>query len=520
MKRKIIATGPDALKRIIKGANFAANTIKLTHGPYGRNFASGIRGGSIHSSNDGVSLARELVGVVDDEIEDIGVRAVCEGCIKTNDIAGDGTTTAAVLTQAVLSELDRKLGLSDGDIVGRRQPPAELIAQVNRECKEVVEMLKASARTIESKEDLVAIARVSGEYPDLADIIGGARWEVGRHGAVFSEEATSSEDSVEFIHGIRLDNGYTTSRIINNQARQSLDLEDVHVILTNKFFTGSLKQVRHILEKIAEQGAGNVLVMGRGFDDDAIGWCVKQIQESALKVFPVNAPYVDQNEVMEDLAAVLGGRYMNSGERNLETMILDDVGHASKVIFKRFEAIIAGYPEGKNVAVDERIGKRALQLEEKLQGELSPFERRLVESRLSQLRGGTALIKVGAETDQERKHKKDKVDDAVNAVQAAFEEGTVMGAGIALNDIANTLPDTFLIREALRAPYKQIRALAPADFTVEAWVRDPLKVVRVALEKACSIAGALATSEVGINWEREKLQYVTNVDNKIAEHEE
>lgn len=517
MKKKVVVVGRESLSRIIAGANFAANAIKLTLGPYGRNFVSGIRGGPVTVSNDGVSLARLLQGK--DEIEDLGVRAVCEGCVKTNDIAGDGTTTAAVLLQAVLQALDAKLNLSDTEVFGARTA-AQLIEQVGRECKEVVVRLKARAAPIERKEQLVAVARVSGEYPELAEMIGGAQWDLGKYGVVVAEEGNAATDSLEMVHGIRIDNGYTTSRIINNQERQSLELENVRIILTSKHFTGNLTGLDIILPKLIEEGASNVLLMGAGFDEGAIGTCVKNIQQGALKIYPVNAPYVDRNEIMEDLAAVVGGRYINTAERNLETMLISDVGFAAKIVFKRMEGIVIGKPMGMNETIDKRIEARVVELEEKLKGEISPFERKHLESRRAQLAGGTATIKVGAETDQERKHKKDKVDDAVNAVKAAMEEGIVPGGGVALCEIAEDMPDTCLIKNALRAPYEQIKALAPARFVVEDWVKDPVKVVRVALEKACSIAGSLATGEVAINWEFEKPQYVTSVDNRIGEQED
>lgn len=515
MKKKLVLVGPDAIKSILAGANFACDAIKRTYGPHGKNFASGIRGGAIKISNDGVSLARELVGAGNNEFEEMGIRAVSEACIKTNEIAGDGTTGAAVVLQVVLSELDRTLHLTDG-VIGNKMA-AEVIDQVKAEVKEVVKLLGDIKKDVTSKEDLVAVARVSGEYPALAEMIAEAQWEVGKYGTVTVEETNSAEDSVEFVYGIRLDNGYTNSRHINNLEKQTLELADVRVILTSHFFGGSIDPIIHIIKKMADDKAGDVLLMGRGFDDSVIGWATKQNQNSSLKVWPVNAPYTDMNEIMEDLAAITGARYINANERNLETMLIGDVGHASKAIFKRLEGLIAGKKAGTDEHIDKRVATRIEQLEEKLKGDVSPFEEKHIKTRLSQLRAGTAIVKVGAETEQERSHKKDKADDTVNAVRAALEEGTTAGGGLALMEVADRLPDTYLIKEALRAPYYQIKKMAPANFEIEPWVRDPLKVVRVGLEKACSIASSLATTEVAITWEREKPQYVTTVDNKIRE---
>lgn len=506
--------GPTARAEVLKGAKYAADAVKLTLGPYGRNYASGIKGGPVAISNDGVSLLKELEAP--NEIQDIGLRAVREAATKTNDIAGDGTTAASVLTQAILEALN----VGDSDIISAKRSPVEMIERVQKEKNEVVEKLNASARKIESKEDLIQVAKVSGEYPELAELIGSAQWEVGPNGTVIAEEANSNQDSVEYIHGVRLDNGYSTSRIINNQEKQSLELEDVYVILTNKVFHGNFKGLEHIFDALVKKGAHNVVIMGRAFDDAAIGVCVKNIQEGALKLYPLNAPYVDQNEIMEDLAAVLGARYINIEERNVETMLAGDIGHARKITAKRFEGIIAGCPSGLNEVVDKRVEARIAQLQEKLKGNISPFERKNIEARLSQLQTGTAVIRVGADTDQKRKHKKDKVDDAVNAVKAAFQEGTVQGGGLALWHIGRELPDEYLLKKALQEPHKQIMSLAPADFTVEDWVRDPVKVIHTALTHACDIASSLATTEVAINFERERPHYVTNVDNKIAEEPE
>lgn len=513
MKRKIIVTGPEARKKVIAGVNFAVDAVKLTLGPYGRNFASGIIGGPVRISNDGISLLKEIEG--NDEIEDLGVRAVREAASRANDEAGDGTTSAAVMTQAILAEFN----LDDEIIVRSRKSPIELINQVREEVKTVIKLLTCMSKEVSSREELISVARVSVEDPALAELIGGAQWDVGKDGTVISEEAISKEDSIEYINGIRLDNGYSSSRIINNQERQSLELSDVYVILTNKVFHGSnwVKQLKHVWDYLSEKGATNIILMGRGFDDEAIGTCVQNIKEGSLKIFPLNAPYVNQNEVMEDIASVLGGKYLNVDESDLSRFKVADVGHASKIFAKRFEGIIAGFPKGQDESIDNRVAERCTKLEEQLAGELSPFERRNIETRLSQLRSGTAVVKVGAETEQARKYRKDKVDDAVNAVKAAMQEGIVPGGGLALARIADDLKDEYLIKKPLKAVHAQIMAHAPKGFVIEDWVKDPVKVVRISLQKAAEIAASLATTEIAINFEREKPQYVTTVDNKIRD---
>lgn len=516
MKKKIILVGPKATAEVFAGVKYAANIVAKTLGPFGRNFASGVRGGPVAISNDGVSLLKEIEGPT--EIQDLGVRAVREAATKTNDAAGDGTSTAAVLTNAVLEILPAP----DPEIVGYKAP-VELIEQIKKEKDIVVAKLKEMATPVETEQQLVEVARVSGEYKDLAEIIGKAQFTVGKYGTVLCEEDNAATDSVEYIHGVRIDNGYSSSRIITNQERQSLEVEDVYVILTNKVFHGASfgNELKNVWEFLAKKAVTNVVIMARAFDDAAIGYCVKNITtQGAMNIFPINAPYVDQNEIMEDLAAVLGAKYINVEERNIESMTGSDVGHASKIVAKRFEGIVTGYPTGTDEMVDNRVAARIEHIEKKLTGKVSEFEKRNLEQRLSQLKAGTAIIKVGADTEQERRHKKDKVEDAVNAVKWAHREGTVPGGGKALALIAHGLPDDFLLKKALTVPHEQIMSMAPKHFVIHDWVRDPVKVVYTALTNACDIAASLATTEVAINFEREKPQYVTKVDTQIAEHPE
>lgn len=516
MKKKTIVFGAEANKRVLAGAKYAAEIVGLTLGPFGRNFASGIKGGPVAISNDGVSLLKEIEGR--DEIDDIGVRAVREAATKTNDVAGDGTTGSAVMTQAVLEVLAPD---SEG-IIGAGKSTVGLIEQVKKEKEHIVKILKESATLVETEEELVAIARVSGEYKELAEMIGKAQFTVGKDSAVICEEHNKPEDTVEYINGLRLDNGFPTSRIINNAEKQSMEASDIPVILTNKVFHGPvwLKPIEKLLNDLVAKGEKSVVIIGRGFDDDAIDLAVTNIQKGTLKIYPVNAPYTWQDEVMEDLAAILGAKYFKGNEHKMSNMVMGDVGHASKVICKRFETVISGYKEGTDVSVDARVKERIEELEQSLKGDISPFERNGRETRMAQMKHGTAIIYVGADTEQERRHKKDKVDDAINAVKWAHREGVVKGGGLALYELAQTLPDSFILKQAIKAPYKQIMHMAPSGFEIADWVKDPVKVVYTALTNACDIASSLATTEVAINFERDRPHYVTNVDNKIAEDPE
>lgn len=501
LKKKISLIGPDARKKILAGANYLADAVKLTLGPAGRNFASGIRGGSILISNDGVSLAKEIQGK--DEFEDIGVRAVREAATKTNDKAGDGTTTAVVLTQAIL----KTVGFDEDDMGGNA---TTTLKQLETESLTVVEKLNAMAVPVETREHLVAIAKVSVEDAKLAELIGGSQWDVGAAGTVLSEEHNAVEDEVEFIYGVRVDNGFGTSRLANNAEKGALILNDIHIVVTNKIFNKAqdIKDMAGLIEDLIKGGAVGMVLMGRAFDDTALGLCLKNIAmyeagKGGFPIYPINAPYTDTDEIMEDLAAATGAKFINASERNVVSITTRDVGTASKVYTTRYEGVITGPKRGVDERIDSLVATRVASIKEKLTGQVTPFEKRNLEARLAQLTAGTAIIKVGAETEQERKYKKDKVDDAVNAVKAAMQEGVVPGAGMALNRIADEMPDA-LIADALREPYRQIMKNAGGEFEVPEWVQDPLKVVRTAFEKASSIARSLATTEIVVTYEEEK----------------
>lgn len=520
MKKKIFVFGDEARKKVKAGVDKLADAVKLTLGPYGRNFASGVRGGAIEISNDGVSLAKLIEGK--DEFEDIGVRAVREAATKTNDIAGDGTTSAVVLTQAILTELS-----VDTDQMNRPSP-VELIKKLDAEGAEVVEKLQAMTVQVESEEAMIKIVQVSVEDPDLAQLIGAAQWKVGKAGTLLAEEYNDTKDTVEFINGIRIDNGFGTSRFTNNPEKGTLELENVHVLVTNHIFNTAkmVGDMKPLFDQLIAMGTKGVVIIGRAFDDTAIGLCVKNIMGpkgdgiGGFNLFALNAPYTDQDEVMEDLAAAIGARFIKAKERNLESVQVSDFGISPKLVASRYEGIITGRPAGTDERIDGLVEKRVQNINDKLKGQVSPFEQRMLEARLSQLTGGTAMIKVGAETEQMRKYKKAKVDDAINAAKAAIQEGVVPGAGQALRAIADTLPADSLLKEALKAPYNQIMANAGRVFDIPEWVQDPVKVVRVGFQKALSIASSLSTTEVLINNEEDKPMWVKQANVPVDEDDD
>lgn len=506
MKHKVILKGIEARNKVLKGANFLADCVKLTLGPHGSNAISGIRGGSPHITNDGVSIAKEISSK--DEIEDLGIRTLREAAMKTNDEAGDGTTTAITLAQAIVNEAVKSL--PDGRVLVGKKTPPQIVKAIREETDEAISKLKEMATKVESEEELIAVAKVAVEDDNLAKLIGSAQWDLGKEGTLLAEETTEMKDSVEKVVGIRIDNGFGTSIAINNVEKQALEVENIAVIMSNHIFHG-LTDILPFFDdptsgflKNTPGGKRQIILIGKGFDQIAIATCLANI-EKGFAIYPVNAPFVNQKEIMKDMAAVLGGRYYDEEESDITKFRMTDLGFAEKVVARRWDATFTGKKDADAIL---RISERVKMLEEELKGEGSAFSKKAIETRISQLQNGFGIVKVGATSDAERKYKKDKVDDAVNAVKAALQEGVVPGAGQALRDIGEAMPDDYILKEPLRAPYKQIMANAGETFEVPEWVKDPVKVVRIALEKASSVAATLATTNIAINHQNEEPMYV------------
>jgi chaperonin GroEL len=294
-----------------------------------------------------------------------------------------------------------------------------------------------------------------------------------------------------------IDNGFGSSATINNPEKEALELHDVRVIYTNHTIS-TLEPIKPILESLVRSGQKQIVVMARAFTESAVRECLTNM-EAGIGIYPLNAAYTDQAEMMLDLQAILGGRFINLEEASLDAIQLSDVGFAHHVLAKRMSTVFTG-AEGREDAINERIAT----LEKKREGSPSQFEKKNLSARLAQLKNGFALIKIGAISETERKYKKDKADDAVNAVRAALQEGVIPGAGQALKTIADELPDTYILKNAIKAPYEQIAVNAGKELEIPEWVQDSTKVTRVALEKACSVAATLATAAGAITTRKQK----------------
>lgn len=484
MINKVASIGFEGRDKLVAGADYIANAVKKTIGPGGQNFA--IEKGN-RVTNDGITIARELLGSQEDEIEEQGAKILLNAVTRANDEVGDGSSTATVLTQAIVKEAVRQLPSKDR-LVGK-MTPSQLLRKIDEEYHDVVNKLKETAVPIETEQQLIDVATVSVENTELGTLIGKTQWELGPEGVILAEETNDKTCSIERLTGIMVDNGFGSAMVINNPEKEALEVKNVAVIFTNHTVS-DLTVVAPVIEQLIKLGNKEIVFMARAFTNEAIQQCLKNM-EAGLNIYPLNAPYTDQAEIMQDLAAILGGRFINIDVDSLDSLQVSDVGFATHVLAKRSTTIFTGKEDEKSKT---RIDKRLEVLEKKKEGTGSEFERKSLATRMAQLKYGFALLKIGAVSETERKYLKDKADDAVNAVRAAFQEGIVKGGGLALYEIADTLPEDSILANALKAPHIEIKANYGEEFTVPDSVVDSVKVLRVALEKACSVAGVLATA--------------------------
>lgn len=495
MKPKVILIGVEARNALVKGAEFVARATVSSLGPFGANFAIEKNN---EITNDGVTIAKEIAsGGIHDESEARGARMIVEASSKTDEVAGDGTTTAMALAIAIVKECIKYL--PKDDVGAGKKKPSEIIAQVDRECKDVIEKLQLLAEPITTEDQLINSAIVSMGDKELGTIIGKAQFALGKDGYLIAEDTNEKYSFVERVMGIKVDNGFVTSLAINNQEKQSLELNNVRILLTNYTFM-DMSAINEARKALAMAGVKELVVVGRGFSEKAIQECM-QITQNGYPLYPINAPYTDQNEIMKDLVAIFGGRYINIEDSEIAVTSDKDFGFATKIVAKRFETVFSGKDD---VDARMRVSARIWELEAKKKGSESDFEKKNLEIRISQLTNGFSIIKVGATSQLRQKFLKRKADDAVNAVRAAYREGVVPGAGVAFAIIASKLPDESILKEPLLAINKQIKFSAPSDFVIEDWVKDPVFVLRTALEHACGVATTLATAGGTSNTMRDK----------------
>ena len=506
----------DALKR---GVDALANAVKVTLGPKGRNVVIEKSFGAPHVTKDGVSVAKEIE--LEDRVENMGAQMVKEVASKTNDLAGDGTTTATVLAQAIVRE-----GLKN---VAAGANPMDLKRGIDKAVSTVVENLKSQSQAVgDSTEKIKQVASVSANNDEaIGSLIAEAFGKVGKEGVITVEEAKGIDTTVDVVEGMQFDRGYQSPYFVTNPDKMVAELDNPYILLVEKKIS-SMKELLPVLEPVAQQGK-SLLIISEEVEGEALATLVVNKLRGSLKIAAVKAPgFGDRRKAMlEDIAILTGGTVI-SEERGftMENATVELLGKAEKVTIDKDNTTIV------NGAGDEaQIKGRVNQIKAQMETTTSDYDREKLQERLAKLAGGVAVLYVGAASEVEMKEKKDRVDDALHATRAAVEEGIVAGGGVALVRAISsleTLNGTNLdentgikiVKRAIEEPLRQIVANAGGEGSVivakvaegkgdfgynaktdefvnmlEAGIIDPTKVTRVALENAASVAGMLLTTE-------------------------
>ncbi len=512
-----------AREKLKAGVDALANAVKVTLGPKGRNVVIDKKFGAPQVTKDGVSVAKEIE--LKDAIENMGAQMVKEVASKTADLAGDGTTTATVLAQAIVSA-----GLKN---VASGANPMDLKRGIDKAVAAVVAELAKISKTVGSDNDKIKqVASISANNDDaIGSLIALAMEKVGTEGVITVEEAKGTETEVKTVEGMQFDRGYLSPYFMTNAENQEAELESALILIHDKKIS-AMKELLPVLEKTAQAGRP-LLIIAEDVDGDALAALVVNKLRGALKVAAVKAPgFGDRRKAMlQDIAILTGGNVISEETgAKLENVVLEDLGRAEKITIDKDNTIIVN-GAGKKEAIQGRIGEIKTQIETTT----SDYDREKLQERLAKLAGGVAVLYVGAATEVEMKEKKDRVDDALHATRAAVEEGIVPGGGVAyiraaaaLEKLAGANEDENtgiqIIRRAIEEPLRQIVANAGGEGAVivqkvregkddfgynarferfenlyAAGVIDPTKVSRVALENAASIAGMLLTTECVIS---------------------
>lgn len=532
---KVIKFDLEARTSIKNGVDKLANAVKVTLGPKGRNVILQKSYGSPHITKDGVSVAKEIE--LEDPIENIGAQLVKEVASKTADQAGDGTTTATVLTQAIFND-----GLK---MVTAGANPMDLKKGIDKAVEAVVSELKTMSKKISTSKEVEQIATISANNDSqIGSMIASAMDVVGKDGIITVEAAKGTETSVKTVEGMQFDRGYLSPFFVTNQEKMEADLESPYILLYEKKISG-LKEILPILEQTAQTGKP-LLIIAEDIEGEALASLVVNKMRGTLKVAAVKAPAFGdrRKEMLQDIAILTGGSVISEElGMKLEDTTLDMLGTAEKItIDKDTTTIING--GGTTEAIKARIGVIKAQIDKIT----SDYDKEKLQERLSKLAGGVAILYIGASTETEMKEKKDRVDDALHATRAAVAEGIIPGGGVALLKASDVLLNTGfhttlenadqqlganIIQSAIKSPFKTIISNAGGSPDViinkvielggnfgynarideyvdmiETGIIDPTKVTRLALENAASIAGLLLTTEcvVGIKPEQKEKQ--------------
>ena len=526
MPAKMICYGAQAREKMLKGVNVLADAVKVTLGPKGRNVVLEKSFGAPTVTKDGVTVAKEMQ--LEDKFENMGAQMVKEVASKTSDVAGDGTTTATVLAQAIYSEGQK--------MVAAGTNPMALKRGLDKGVAAVVEALKKMSKPIKSKSEIVQVGSISANNDEMVGkLISEAMDKVGKEGVITVEEAKSMETTLEVVEGMQFDRGYVSPYFITDPEKMAVHLEDAYLLIYEKKIS-SMKDMVPVLEAVAQSGKP-LLILAEDVEGEALAALIVNKLRGTLKAAAVKAPgFGDRRKAMlEDIAALTGGQVISEELGiKLENVTLSDLGRCKHVrIDKDNTTIIDG--AGKKADIEGRIKQIRAQIDETT----SDYDREKLQERLAKLIGGVAVIHIGAATETEMKEKKARVEDALNATRAAVEEGVVPGGGVALLRCIEALNQVkapgeektgiSLLKRALREPLQNIARNAGFEGSVvvnavlegkeaygfnaetgtyedlmKAGVIDPTKVVRFGIQNAASVAGLMLTTEAMITDKPEK----------------
>ena len=522
MAAKEVKFNTDARERMLRGVDVLANAVKVTLGPKGRNVVIDKSFGAPRITKDGVSVAKEIE--LEDKFENMGAQMLREVASKTNDLAGDGTTTATVLAQAIVKE--------GAKAVASGLNPMDLKRGIDLAVDAVVKELKTNARKISNNSEIAQVGTISANGDEeIGRYLAEAMEKVGNEGVITVEEAKTADTELEVVEGMQFDRGYLSPYFVTNQDKMRVELEDPYILIHEKKLS-NLQAMLPVLEAVVQSGKPLVII-AEDVEGEALATLVVNKLRGGLKIAAVKAPgFGDRRKAMlEDIAILSGGTVISEDVGiKLENVTLNMLGRAKKVVIeKENTTIIDGV--GSKAEIDGRVAQIRAQIEETT----SDYDREKLQERLAKLAGGVAVIRVGGSTEVEVKEKKDRVDDALHATRAAVEEGILPGGGVALLRAIRALDNLSfanqdqrvgidIVRRAVEAPVRQIAENAGAEGSIVVgklreksdlqfgWnaqtgeygdlfamgVIDPAKVVRTALQDAASVAGLLITTEAMI----------------------
>jgi chaperonin GroEL len=528
MAAKDVKFSADARERMLRGVDILANAVKVTLGPKGRNVVIDKSFGAPRITKDGVTVAKEIE--LSDKFENMGAQMVREVASKTNDLAGDGTTTACVLAQAIVREGSKA--------VAAGMNPMDLKRGIDIAVEAVVKEVQSRSKKVSTNAEIAQVGTISANgETEIGEIIARAMQKVGNEGVITVEEAKSLDTELEVVEGMQFDRGYLSPYFVTNAEKMIADLENPYILIHEKKLSG-LQALLPVLEAVVQSGRPLVII-AEDVEGEALATLVVNKLRGGLKVAAVKAPgFGDRRKAMlEDIAILTNGQLISEDLGiKLENVTLDMLGKAKKIVITKEDTTIVDGSGGKT-----EIEGRTAQIRAQIEETTSDYDKEKLQERLAKLAGGVAVIRVGGATEVEVKERKDRVDDAMHATRAAVEEGIVPGGGVtllhavkALDSLKLTNPDqrvgVEIVKKALQAPVRQIAENSGVDgsiivgklqdstdknwgydaqkgeFTdlIKAGIVDPTKVVRIALQDAASIAGLLITTEAMIAEKPEK----------------